>query len=106
MKIFGPHKILRNFDSGNAYEVELPDDMDISSIFNVPNLHEYYESEDDEFVVTSDYPKKQTEEVEQILGQRIGKKTRVKKYFEYLVKWKNGPIKDSTWISQSKSNST
>ena len=28
MKKFGPCKILKKFDSGNAYEVELPDDMD------------------------------------------------------------------------------
>ena len=69
MRNFGPCKILRKFDSGNAYEVELPDGMDISRIFNVVDLHEYYEFEgDDEVVVTDDYPKKQTEEVEYILG--------------------------------------
>ena len=32
MKKFGPCKILKKFDSGNAYEVELPNDMDISPI--------------------------------------------------------------------------
>ena len=32
MRNFGPRKILRKFDSGNAYEVELLDDMDISYI--------------------------------------------------------------------------
>ena len=51
-------KILRKFDSGNAYEVELPDDMNISSRFNVVDLHEYYEYKDDEVVVIDDYPKK------------------------------------------------
>ena len=59
MRKFGPCKILRNFDNGNAYEVELPDDMDISPIFNVADLNEYYESKgDDEVVVIDDYPKK------------------------------------------------
>ena len=107
MRNFGPCKILRKFDSGNAYEVELLDDMDISPIFNVADLHEYYEFEDDDEVfVTNDYPKKQTEEVEHILGQRIRKKTRGKEYFEYLVKWKNRPIEDYTWISQAKLDST
>ena len=38
--------------------------MDISPIFNATNLHEYYESKDDEVTVIDDYPKKKTEEVE------------------------------------------
>ena len=97
---------MRKFDSGDVYKVELPDDMDISPIFNVVDLHEYYESDDDEVSMIDDYPKKQTKEVEQILEQRIGKKTRGKEYFEYLVKWKNIPIVDSTYISQPKLDST
>ena len=39
MKKFGPCKILKKFDSGNAYEVELPTDMDISPIFNSVDLY-------------------------------------------------------------------
>ena len=66
MRNFWPWKILRNFDSGNAYEVELPDDMDISPIFTIAYLHKYHES-DDEVFVPNDYPKKHIEEVEQIL---------------------------------------
>ena len=54
---FGPCHILRQFDSDNAYEVELPNDMDISPIFNVTNLYKYHES-DDEVVVPDDYLKK------------------------------------------------
>ena len=32
MKKFGPCKILMKFDNGNAYKVELPNEMDISFI--------------------------------------------------------------------------
>ena len=102
---FGPCKILRKFDSGNAYEAELPNDMDISPIFNISDLYKYHELED-EVVVSDDHPKKQIEEVEQILDQRVGKRTRGKYYYEYLVKWKNRPIEDASWISQSKLYST
>ena len=63
MKKFGPCKILKKFDSGNAYEVELPDDMDISPIFNIIDLYKYHES-DDEVNVLDNYPKKKIEEVE------------------------------------------
>lgn len=42
MKNFGPCMILKKFDSGNAYEIELPNDMDISSIFNVVDLYKYH----------------------------------------------------------------
>ena len=39
MKKFGPCKILKKFDSGNTYEVELTNDMDISPIFNIFDLY-------------------------------------------------------------------
>ena len=57
MRNFRPCKILRNFDSGYAYEVELLDDMDISPIFNITK---YHESKDD-FFASNDYPKKKIE---------------------------------------------
>ena len=91
-------------DLHECYEFELPEDMDIYPIFNVSNLYECHELDDEAFV-PDDYPKKHNEEVEQILGQRVGKKTRGKDYIEYLVKWKNKPIEDSTWISQSELDS-
>ena len=40
MKNIGPCKILRKFDA-NAYEIELPDGVEILPIFNVLDLYPY-----------------------------------------------------------------
>jgi hypothetical protein len=40
MKKIGPCKIIRKFEA-NAYEIELPDGVGISPIFNVANLYPY-----------------------------------------------------------------
>ena len=39
--------------------------------------------------------------MEKILDQRIGKKIRRKNYFEYLVKWKECLIEDSSWKNEA-----
>ena len=36
--------------------------------------------------------------MEKIIDQRTGKKTRRKTYFEYLVKWKDYPLEDASWV--------
>ena len=46
MKKFGPCKIVKRHDSGNAYEVELPADLNISLVFNILDLKEFYEGGD------------------------------------------------------------
>ena len=51
MKKFGPCKIVRRHDSGNAYEVEFLDELNISLVFNILDLTKFYEGGDsDEFV--------------------------------------------------------
>jgi hypothetical protein len=35
-------------------------------------------------------------QMEWILDKRVGKKTRRKQYFEYLVKWKDHPVEDAS----------
>lgn len=67
MKKFGPCKILRKFDNGNAFEVELLEEMDISPIFNILDVFEYFEL-DDELKNNLDYPKKKTYSIERILN--------------------------------------
>ena len=48
MKKFGICKIVKKHDFGNAYEVDLPTEFNISPIFNVLDLIEYYEGGDGE----------------------------------------------------------
>ena len=40
-------------------------------------------------------------EVEHILDTRVTKKTRKKEYLEYLVKWKDCLMEDSTWMDEA-----
>ena len=51
MKKFRPCKIVKRHDSRNAYEVELPIDLNISLVFNILDLTEYYEGGDSDEVV-------------------------------------------------------
>ena len=39
-------------------------------------------------------------QIEKILVQRIAKKTRRKIYYEYLFKWKDHPMEDSSWVTK------
>jgi hypothetical protein len=47
MKKIGPCKILRKFDA-NTYDIEMPDDVGISPIFNVSNLYPYRKDDTEE----------------------------------------------------------
>ena len=40
-------------------------------------------------------------EAEHILDTRVTKETRKKEYLEYLVKWKDRPMEDSTWMDEA-----
>jgi hypothetical protein len=106
MKKIGPCKILRKFGE-NAYELELPEDIGISPIFNISDLYPYKPDEadtgTDEPVVQwqKQLPVAQKPKMERILDKRTGKKTRRKQYLEYLVKWKNHPVEDASWETEA-----
>jgi hypothetical protein len=96
MKKIGPCKILRKFVA-NAYEIELPKDVGISSIFNIVDLYPYMmddiEGINDQKKIQweKEMPTTENPQMEKIIDQRIGKNTKRKTYFEYLVKWKDHP---------------
>jgi hypothetical protein len=51
---------------------------------------------------TKQMPVAEKPQMECILDKRVGKKTRRKEYFEYLVKWKNHPVEYSSWETEAK----
>jgi hypothetical protein len=93
MKKIGPCKVLKKFGV-NAYEIELPNGIGISPIFNISYLYPYKDkeagtgNEQPEVQWTKQMPIVENPQMECILDKRVSKKTKRKKYFEYLVKWK------------------
>jgi hypothetical protein len=106
MKKIGPCRILRKFGE-NAYELELPEGIEISPIFNILDLYPYRDAGAGtgtlEPVVQwqKQLPVAQRPQMECILDKRVGRKTRRKQYFEYLVQWKNHPVEDASWETEA-----
>jgi hypothetical protein len=79
MKKIGPCKILRKFDA-NAYEIELPDDVGISPIFNISDLYPYREDDtegseyQEKIQWEKQMPIEEKPQMEKIVDQRIGKR--------------------------------
>ena len=86
MKKFGPLRILKKNDRSEYFEVEFPEDMDISLVFNISYIFEYYET-NEETSEKHDYTKKKTKGIYRILDTRISKGETGKDYKEYLVQW-------------------
>jgi hypothetical protein len=105
MKKIGPCRILRKF-AANAYEIELPNNVGISLIFNVADLYPYRRDEAGESNNQKEVqwevqlPTTKKPQMEKIIEQRDGKKTKRKTYPEYLVKWKDHPMEDASWVTE------
>jgi hypothetical protein len=102
MKKIGPCRILKRFGA-NAYDIELPDGIEISPIFNISDLYPY---KAEEAGIGNEQPMIQwtknmlvvdNPQMECILDKRVSRKTRQNKYFEYLVKWKDHLFEDASW---------
>ena len=106
MKKIGPCRVLRKFGA-NACKIELPDGIRISLIFNISYLYPYKAEEtgkrDEQPVIqwTKQMPVADKPQMERILDKRVSKKTRQKKYFEYLVKWKDHLFEDVSWENEA-----
>jgi hypothetical protein len=90
-------------NSNNAYNLELLNVFDISPIFNVDDLYEFHEGEENEEEGIVDewnkqLPIKLVGELEKILAKRNNKKIQNKDYYEYLVKWRNRGFEDASWV--------
>jgi hypothetical protein len=106
MKKIRPCKVLKKFWA-NAYEIELPDGIGISMIFNISDLYPYRVeetgTENEQPVVqwTKQMLVAENPQMEHILDKRVSKKTRQKQYFVYLVKWKDHPVEDASWETEA-----
>jgi hypothetical protein len=105
MKKIGPCRILIKF-TANAYEIELPGNVGISPIFNVADLYPYRrdearESDDQKEIQWEEQlPTVEKPQMEKIIEQRYGKKTKRKTYPQYLVKCKDHPMEDASLVTK------
>jgi hypothetical protein len=83
MKNIGPCMVLKKFGA-NAYEIELPDGIRISLIFNISDLYPYIDeearedSEQTEVQWTKQMPIAMKPQMESILDKRVSKRTKRK----------------------------
>ena len=108
----GPYKIIEKIGP-NAYVLELPPDLGISSTFNVCDLTEYREPAaipSEAFGLdplferepTLEYPQKwpeRREKIERILDDQAVS-TRQNSYQRYLVRWQGRPDSEDSWITR------
>ena len=100
-KYYGPYKVLQKIGS-MAYKLELPATSRVHPVFHVSYLKKVI---GDKIPIQTILPELD-EEGKVILEPEKISKTRTKQLrnrviTEYLVKWKNLPVQDSTWEDES-----
>lgn len=110
MKKIRPLLVVHKFGN-NAYEVELPPDLGISPIFNVCDLTAFKGPLPDAALGSSlveedvdwvkDLPPRKPLDLESILDSKVIKQTKRGVYKDYLVKWKDLPESEATWMFES-----
>lgn len=84
----------------------MPVELNISQIFDISDLTEYYEGVIEDEVTKAQWSiattTSATKEIEEIMSSRIGRSTRNRTYEEYLVKRKGTPMEDSSWLVREK----
>jgi hypothetical protein len=108
-KKFGPCKIMKRINE-NAYLIDLLEDLDISPIFNVVDLHSHSVGTNDDQMDddqnekednwTQHLPKKKRKQVERVLDTKLFA-TRSKSYKLYFVKWEGLPNSYNNWIIET-----
>ena len=109
----GPFKVIKRVGS-NAYVLELPPELGISSTFNISDLTEYrepamipsepfepatiLESEPNPECPPTNWPERR-ERIERILDDQAIS-TRNRNYQRYLVRWQGRPESEDSWITK------
>jgi len=100
-KYYGPYKVLQKIGT-MAYKLELPITSRVNSVFHVSFLKKVI---GDKLPVQTILPELD-EEGKTILEPEVVKETRTQQLqnrsiSEYLIKWKNLPVEDSTWEEEN-----
>ncbi|KAA0057858.1 reverse transcriptase [Cucumis melo var. makuwa] len=101
-KYEGPVQVLKKVGN-TSYRVVLPTWMKIYPVIHVSNLKPYHQDTEDlqRNIVTRpiiDLSQKEDKDVEEILAERVRRGRRpTRRIHEYLVKWKNLPVEETSW---------
>ncbi|TYK01362.1 reverse transcriptase [Cucumis melo var. makuwa] len=101
-KYEGPVEVLKKVGN-TSYRVVLPTWMKIYPVIHVSNLKPYRQDTKDlqRNIVTRpiiDLSQKEDKDVEEILAERVRRGRRpARRIHEYLVKWKNLPVEETSW---------
>ncbi|TYK22323.1 uncharacterized protein E5676_scaffold1428G00330 [Cucumis melo var. makuwa] len=101
-KYEGPVEVLKKVGN-TSYRVALPTWMKIYPVIHVSNLKSYHQDTEDlqRNIVTHpiiDLSQKEDKDVKEILAKRVRRGRRpARRIHEYLVKWKNLPVEETSW---------